>query len=261
MKRWRLLVAAGLLLPALAACSKKQEVGPGSIPGQTSKPGAMLAYEHALFIQLPSAQIPEHVTAVREACEGNRFGACAVLRIEQGSSSSKLVVRIVPAGVEPLTKLAAQEGVITSRESHAEDLADVVQDNQRKQAQLDAYSAHLDELAARRDIGVSDLIALARERAQVQTEREGLLNEAAQQKRRIETNLLTLQFSNSDVGSRGHRLVASFTELLDRLVDGIGDALSALAYGLPFLLLLLPVCLLWLWAWRRLTGRWRRPKD
>ena len=261
MKRWRQLLLAALMLPALAACSNKQEVAPASIPGQTSKPGAMLAYEHTLFIQLPSAQIPGHIAAAREACDANRFGACSVLHIGQSESGAKLVVRIVPTGVEPLTKLAAQDGVITSRESHAEDLADVVQDNQRKQAQLDAYAAHLDELAARKDIGVSDLIALARERAQVQTEREGLLNEAAQQKRRIETNLLTLQFGNSDVNSRGHRLAASFTELLDRLVDGVGDALSALAYGLPFLLLLLPVCLLWLWAWRRLTGRLRRPKD
>jgi len=261
MKRWRLLLFAGLLLPALAACSKKQEVGPGSIPGQTSKPGAMLAYEHTLFVQMPSAQIAGHVSAAREACDANRFGACTVLRITQSGSGAELLVRIVPSGVEPLTKLAAQDGVVTSRESRAEDLADAVQDTQRKQAQLDAYAAHLEELAARKDIGVSDLIALARERAQVQTEREGLLNEAAQQKRRIETNLLTIKFGDSDVESRGHRLAASFTELLDRLVDGIGDALSALAYGLPFLLLLLPVCLVWLWAWRRLTARWRRPRD
>lgn len=261
MKRWRLLVFVGLVLPALVACSRKQEVTPQGIPGQTSKPGAMLAYEHTLSIGLPSAQIPARVTAAREACDASRFGACTVLRIEQDGPRATLLVRIVPSGVEPLTKLAAQDGTVMSRESHAEDLADAVQDNQRKQAQLDTYAAHLDELASRKDLGVSDLIALARERAQVQTERESLLNEAAQQKRRIETNLLTMRFSDSDLESRGHRLGGSFGRLLDELVDGVGDALSMLAYGLPFLLLLLPVCLVWLWAWRRLTARWRRPKS
>jgi hypothetical protein len=261
MKRWHLLIFIGLVLPALAACSRKQEVVPASILGQTSKPGAMLAYEHTLSIKLPSAQIPGRVTAAREACDANRFGACTVLGIEQKGPDATLLVRIVPSGVEPLTKLAAQDGVVASRESHAEDLADAVQDTQRKQALLDAYAAHLEELASRKDLAVSDLIALAHERAQVQTEREGLLNQAAQQKRRIETNLLTLRFNDSDEGSRGHRLGASFRRLLDELVDGVGDAMSMLAYGLPFLLLLLPVCLLWLWAWRRLTARWRRSKN
>lgn len=262
MKRWCLLVIVGLVLPALAACSAKQEVTPQGIPGQTSKPGAMLAYEHTLSIGLPAAQIPARVTAAREACDTSRFGACTVLRIEQdGSRRATLLVRIVPSGVEPLTKLAAQDGTVVSRESHAEDLADAVQDNQRKQAQLDTYAAHLDELAARKDLGVSDLIALARERAQVQTERESLLNDAAQQKRRIETNLLTMRFDDSDVEGRGHRLGGSFGRLLDELVDGVGDALSMLAYGLPFLLLLLPVSLVWLWVWRRLTARWRRTKS
>jgi hypothetical protein len=198
---------------------------------------------------------------VRDACEAQRFGACNVLRMQQGEWRSSLTVRATPGAIEPLVSMAGQGGRLASRETHAEDLADAVGDNQRKQAQLDAYAKRLDELASRKDLAVADLITLSHEQAQVQQQRESLQGEAAMQQRRLDTNLLELDFHDADAGSRGHRLGESFRGMLDRLIEGIDDALSTLAYGLPFLLLALPLALAWRWAWRRITGRTGKKQD
>ncbi|WP_430390714.1 DUF4349 domain-containing protein [Dyella sp. 20L07] len=254
----RLWTVAVLMVVLLTSCSKKQEVAPGAMTGETPKAGAKLAYEHNIAIELPGAQVAARVSAVRDACDSQRFGACNVLRLQQRGANASLVVRALPGAIEPLVALAGQGGRFASRETRAEDLADVVEDNQQKQVQLDAYAKRLDELAARKDLAVADLISLSHEQAQVKQQREALQSDAATQQRRLDTNLLEMSFTDADAGSRGHRLSESLGDLLDRLLSGIDDAISALAYGLPFLVLALPVGLAWRWAWRRISGRAKR---
>lgn len=254
--RWMTILVC---VAALAGCSKKQEVAPTGVAGEVPKAGASLAYEHKITVQLPGKQIPTSMDAVRAACETQRFGPCNVLRISQDSSQSAIVVRLVPTGVEPLVALAAQGGHLGRRETRAEDLADAVQDNLQKQRQLDTYARRLDELAARKDLSTADLIALGHEQAQVEQQRETLLGEAARRQRRIDTNLLELQYTNVDESGASHRLARSFHGMGDNVVEGVDDAISMLAYGVPFLILALPLGLLWRWAWRRLTRRRTRP--
>lgn len=254
MRRW---LVAVLAMALFSGCSKKQEAMPLPMTGESAKAGARLAYEHTVDIELPQAQIAQRMQGVREACESQRFGACNVLRIQQGNMDGVLVVRVVPGGVEPMVAMAGQGGRLSSRETHAEDLADAVQNNQQNQAQLDAYAKRLDELSSRKDLAVADLITLSHEQATVQQQRDALLGEAAMQQRRLDTNRLELHFRNTQSGERGHRLGQSFDRLLDQLTDGIDDAISMLAYGLPFLLLAFPLVLLWRWAWRRITRRAR----
>ncbi|TBR36368.1 DUF4349 domain-containing protein [Dyella terrae] len=243
---------------AVMACSQKQQVTPqGAIPGEKAKAGAKLAYEHNLRIELPSDQIAPRVLAVREACESARFGDCNVLNIEQDGASGGVVVRIVPTGVEPITALAAKEGKIASRSTRGEDLAEAMADNDQKLRQLEAYSAQLDQFSQRKDLAASDLIALGHERAALIVQRDDLQRTAAQQQRRLDTNLLTIRFYDPVTASgRGF----SWGDWFDELKEGIQDALRMLAYGLPWLILALPLALLWRWVWRRVTRSARERK-
>ncbi|WP_233874779.1 DUF4349 domain-containing protein [Paraburkholderia adhaesiva] len=188
MTTWRKLMWMIVWLPMLAACSKKleptsMEATSAPVAGETPKAGALLAYEHSISINMPVAQISGRVSAVREACDSARFGACNVLRIEQSDRDASLTVRVVPAGVEPLSGLASQGGAISSRETSAQDLSEAVADNRRQREQLDAYATRLGELAQRKDLAVADLIAVSREQAQVQTQQATLEKEATQQQR------------------------------------------------------------------------------
>jgi hypothetical protein len=249
--RWMLVAT---LLLAAAGCSKKQEVAPLPVAGETGKAGAKLAYEHHLRIELQQSLIAPRMAAVREACESARFGACNVMSFDQSETSGSLTVRVVPAGVEPLTGIASQQGKLAFRQTQAEDLADAINDNDQKLKQLEAYSAQLDQLSQRKDLSASDLIALGHERAQLQVDRENLQSTAAQQQRRLDTNLLEIDFSEE---MSGHHLGVSLGECVDQLYDGIRDALSMLAYGVPFLLLAFPLALAWRWVWRRITRKSR----
>ncbi len=225
-----------------------------AVPGETAKAGARLAYEHHLRIELQEEQIGPRMATVREACESARFGACNVLRIEQSEHSGTLKVRVAPSGVEPLSGMASQNGKLAWRQTQAEDLADAVNDNEKKRKQLEAYSTQVEQLSQRKDLSTSDLIALSHERAQIQVESENLQNVAAQQQRRLDTNLLQLDFTDD---SRGRHLGVSLSDWTGQLYEGVRDALTALAYGVPFLLLAFPLALGWRWFWRRVTRKSR----
>ncbi len=254
---WMLALAALLL----AGCGKKQEAAPaGPAQGEKQHAGSMLAYEQQIRLLLPQADIAARLDAAREACEQARFGACNVLHLEQGDGRAALSLRIVPDGVEPLVRLAAQGGSVGSRSINAEDLADAIGDNQRQQALLQAQQQRLSELAARHDIGVGDLITLGKEQAELESQLQSLQGTAAMQQHRVNTNLLNLDFLPQDVDSRSSRIRVSFAEMLDNLTEGTSSALNALSYGLPFLILAFPLLLLWRWLWRKAVGR-RRASD
>lgn len=139
-------------------------------------------------------------------------------------------------------------------EERPADLADAVNDNQQKLKQLEVYSAQIEQVAQRKDLSASDLIALSHERAQIQVERENLQNESLQQQRRIDTNLLQMEFTDE---TRGHHLGFTFSDGIDQLYDGIRDTLSMVAYGIPFVLLAFPLALVWRWLWRKVTKKSR----
>jgi hypothetical protein len=252
----RAALLALLATAGLSACSSKSEVKSElRISGEQAKAGAQLAYEHRITLQLPTEAIAPRLAAAREACEAARYGECNVLRLEQSPGLGSITVRIVPAGVEPLVALAAQGGEIGERQTTAEDLAGAVADNQRQQQRLKAQQQRLDELAARKDINVGDLIALSREQASVENQLQELEQQAAGQQRRIATNLLTLNLQPTGGRARSSRLHDALGHMLDQFTDGIGSALDALSYGLPFLILGFPLLLLWVWLWRRFVRR------
>jgi hypothetical protein len=178
--------------------------------------------------------------------------------LQQNPNNASLTVRVLPAGVEPLIALAGETGKIASRSTRAEDLSEAVKDNRQKQAQLEAYAKRMDELSRRNDIGIDDLIRLAHEQASVHEQRDALRQEAAQQQRRIDTNLLTFRFS-ADASDKSKAIWRDFSDslgnLLEQLLRGIANALLLLAYTLPFLIIFFPVLILGRWAWRRVFRR------
>ncbi|WP_266158924.1 DUF4349 domain-containing protein [Dyella silvatica] len=251
-----LLLLLMLASPLLGGCAKKQEShAQASISGEQAKAGAQLAYEHRLTLLLPPATIEPRLAATREACESARFGDCNVIRIEQSADRASISLRIVPTGVEPLVSLAAQGGNVGTRETTAEDLGNAVADNRRQQAQLKYQQQRLSELAARKDISVTDLIALSREQATVENNLQELELAAAGQQRRITTNLVTLTLLPTGSETRYSRLGTSWSGMLDELTEGTGNALNTLSYGLPFLILGFPLLLLWIWLWRKVIKR------
>jgi hypothetical protein len=243
---------------AVGGCAKKTNVDSASVAGEVAKPGTSLAYEHTVFVSIAGSALAERMVAVREACADERFGSCSLLRFEESSGrypSGLLAVRIAPEGVEPLVALASKDARVGSRQTRAEDLAEAVSDAAREQEQLNAQRQKLLDFQSRKDLTVTDMISLAHEGAMVESRLAELGRTSANLQRRIETNLLTVQFSTSESGSRWSSVGDSIADSLDSLADGTSEAIGMIAFGIPFLIVLFPLALVWRWLWRRATFR------
>lgn len=259
IKHWTLSLL--LALTALAGCSpsERESGGGAAFQGEASKPGTFLAYEHQVSIHLAAENVAPRLAAAREACNDGRFGTCDLLAIEQsqgGYRAGQLVLRIVPEGVEKMVALAAEGGELESRNTRAEDLAQAVGDNARTRERLERQYKTLEEFQGRKDLAVADLLALAREMAELEVQLAATNQEAAQQQRRIATNLLTLDFTTDQQRpSRLSRIGDAAAGLLDNATEGTAQALEMLGYGIPFVIILFPLALLVRWLWRKSTRR------
>lgn len=255
--------AALVLSTALAGCGAPSEHTAGSgaaFQGEAAKTGSFLAYEHQVGIRLASERIDAQLAASRDACSQDRFGPCELIAIEQSGDSqlrnAHLVVRIVPEGVEKLVTLAAEGGQLQSRSTRAEDLAQAVSDNQQLRDRLEREYQTLQGFQRRKDMSVSDLLALARATAEVEQQLQAARQDSAQQQRRIATNLLTLDFSSEyQPTGRWSRIGKALGNSLDELTDGTVNAIQVAAFGLPLLVVLLIAGLILRWLWRKLGTR------
>lgn len=253
----------------LAGCSGGHDAaprGPAAAPeaapllsGEQTKTGAYLAYEHQVAVRIAAERLDERLDALRNACTEERFGPCDLLGLERSSGaypSAQVSVRTAPDAVDKLVALAAQDATLESRSSRAEDLAQAVGDTDQRLERLQRQRTLLQGYQARQDLAVADLLGVARELADVETQLADIQRDAERLRQRIATNRLTVDFS-ADRAPAGRlaRLGEATGNLLDTLTEGTLQALQVLVYGLPFLVLLFPLALLLRALWRRAVRR------
>ncbi|MEG2805731.1 DUF4349 domain-containing protein [Stenotrophomonas sp.] len=246
-----------VLVLALAGCGKSAGAPEGAAGGTgavASPEGAALAYEHDIDIQLDASAIGARVKAIAEACQTARFGDCAVLQVgQQGGEypTGSVRVRIAPKGVEPIIGLAGQGGEVSSRNTHAEDLAQQVADTALTQARLKKEHERLLAYQDGKDVKMADLLVITQRLSEIEAGVEQANKEAAQQRRRIDTQLVTMQF-HTPSGQR------SRSEIGEALRESGAILTSSVAFVIRAVAALVPVALvLWLFGWIGMK-LWRR---
>ena len=202
---------------------------------------------------LPAEQIPDRLRQVQAACTAGTHGQCVVLAVHQQGGdwpSASLRVRIEPAGVEPMIALASAGAQLGSRSTRAEDLAVVVRDNALAQRRLRNERERLQEFQSRRDLSVGDMIALSRQLAEVDAQLEAAEREAAQHRRRIDTQLLALDFGPGASQASRNEVWQAIRDSGATLSAGLAWTIRAVAFLLPLLLVGL--------ALLAAVRRWRR---
>jgi len=252
-----------LLVMALGGCAAPNgEVAAdaGAAAAAIASPeGAMLAYEHDLNIKLEAAQIAPRVKKIADACQSARFGDCAVLQVQQqgGEHPSGLIrFRVAPKGVEPLIMLAGEGGEVASRNTQAEDLAQQVADTALTRARLENEHARLLAYQADRNIKMADLLEITRRLSEIEAGVEQANKDAANQRRRIDTQLVTVHF-NAPSGERNRSAIG----------EAMGDAGTIFAESIAFVIravaALVPVAAvggLFVWGVLALLRRRRRAR-
>lgn len=282
---FRLLIAI-YAFGALSACSENDvsgmapmqarmetaTVGVAAAPAQalraapqTQARGATLAYEHNISIETDKELLPTRLREIEAACNADRASGCTVLDValqsHQDLPSGHIRMRLAPAGVEPLISLAGKDAKVTGRNTRAEDLAEPVADTERQLALLSLHRDRLTEFMKSKDIKVDQLITVSKELATVQSQIDSLGTQRANLRRRIDTDLLTINLS---LPSRAYAAEAS--PVMDALRyfgndfrQAVGMVIRFIAVLLPWLVIVLPGLFLlrWFWRWigRRLTMR------
>lgn len=255
-----LWLAASLTL--LAACNDTAQLDTGSAReaavaaagagNAADNLAAYLAYEHTVGISLPAAGISPRVEALQSACSEGRFGQCVMLTVwQQGGDhpGGSIGMRIVPAGVEPMIALASEGAEQGSRSTRAEDLAVVVRDNALAQERLRKELERLNGFQARRDLAVADMIALSERMAATEAQLESAERDAAQHRRRIDTQLLTFNFSATRTQEAQGEVTRAFRDFGGILATGTAWMIRATAFLLP-LLVVLAVLVVLVRRWR-----------
>jgi hypothetical protein len=261
----RTLVAPCVLAFALlaGACARHSNDSPAEAPaagaagvaGQANRAGSFLAYEHRVELRLPGADIAPRVSAVRAACMEARFGECVVLAEEQGAGEfphGELKVRAVPAAIGKLVDLAADGAELAQRSTVAEDLAEAVHDNELRQRRLKLQHERLLEFAARPDGKLEDLLAVNERLAALEADLQQAEQQAAQDQRRLDTNLLTLRFDATGVTTQSSRTMQALRGMADTWDATFGVLVSTVGVLLPFVALGLLA-----WFAVRVQRRWR----
>ena len=217
---------------------------------------AMLAYEHEVEIRLDAERIPAQVQALRKDCETSKFGACLVLHVSQSGgryAQGSLTVRAEPKAIEPLIASAGKGGEFGDRSTRAEDLAVAVRDNTLLQDRLRKQHARLLEFQGRSDLEVADVIALSEQLSKVEAELEVAERDGATHRRRIETQLLTLEFSPFAREEQRSEIAAAFRDSGNVMAASAGGVIRVVSALIPVLFVLT----LAIWLLRR-VWRWMR---
>lgn len=267
----RTLVSA-VTLSLLIGCQNKQEIAAYAPPMaeapavvQVQQRGDTLAYEHSVSIELDGQLIPKRLREIESACATSKPVECTVLEV--GLRSHKDVfggtirMRIAPSGVDSTIEAASQGGKLTSRSTEAEDLAQPIADTQRKLALMTTHRDRLTEIMKSKELKVEQLITVSKELATVQTDIDALSTEQAQLRRRVDTDLLTINLSPPEGTYQAQQ-----TPIRDALKffgstfrEAVGNVISFIAVVLPWLVIILPGLFLlrafWSWIGRILVRR------
>jgi hypothetical protein len=208
-------------LAGQAAFASRNAGGVEEVKGMANHNGSQLAYAHEVRVRLAADKLAASLGKARDACVAQAFGPCDVLNenLQAGDyPSGDLQVRAAPEAVAGLVKTASEGGTIAQRSTSAEDLAAAVRDNGLRRKRLELQHAKLTEILERGHGDMDQLVAITERLAALEAELGAAEQEAAQQQRRIATNLLSLHFEAENVSVAtvaSSRIGAAFRGLTD----------------------------------------------
>lgn len=273
--RW---LGAFCLLAALTGCDEAGPPSSASLDATVFAPTRQagegkLAYRHELTVGLSPQQVSRHFAASRDRCLNEASLRCVLIRssVSEGKDAgarpfAQLEVRLphesVPAFVafvtSPLPGEAAGDVILRDQSTRSEDLANSIADTARRLTQLADYRDRLNGLSARSDPRVEDLIKIANELSQVQSQIEELEGKRRGFEERVSTEIVAVAFRSDWARESAFVPVVNAWEKSGRtLGESAAAALRFAVASLPWLPVLALVVLMIRWVWR-LRRRKRR---
>jgi hypothetical protein len=213
-----------------------------------------LSRQHSVTIEVAESDLHSSFQRLSDRCTADSANHCTVLQsdVSSGQFPSGLIkLRIDPKAVEDLIGFAAGLGRLEHRSTQVEDLADAIQDTQSRIEMLTTYRKQLLELQAKAGTNIDAAIKVASELSTVQSNLEQANGKAAYQAKRTTTDVVTIYFSVTEQKAFGRPIRDAVRDFFGNLSEGISQAITAVAYILPWLLVVIPGLYLVRFLWRR----------
>lgn len=228
--------------PALMRASSQQERNP------------YLAYEHRVSIEVEEDSLQPSFQNAVERCAGDSAHACEIRHSSLSTGeypSADIQVRIKKDGVAGFIQAAAENNKITRQEVSAEDLAAPIRDNEKRLKMLEDYQRRLVELESRSAKDIDSLIKIASEIAETQSELEATRGEQEFLMKRVNLDIVSIHFHTDPEDSVLEPIGEAFDDFTHNLAEGIAGAVTAVAYILPWSLILTGLFFLLRWLWSK----------
>jgi hypothetical protein len=213
-----------------------------------------LSREHSVVIDVPETELETRFRRVADRCTGDSAHHCTILQsdLSSGQSPSGLIkLRIDPGAVEDLVTFASDLGKLEHRSTTVEDLADSIQDTQLRIEMLTNYRKQLLELQAKAATNIDAAIKIASELSTVQGNLEHAAGEAAYQAKRVTTDIVTISFAVAEQRAFWRPIREAVRDFFGNLSNGMSQAITAVAYIVPWLFVAVPGLYLVRFLWRR----------
>jgi hypothetical protein len=254
------LVAIFFMVIAGSACSGHNAshavMAPMTLAKQdrASPEHGTLSREHSVVIDVPETELESAFRRVADRCGADSSHHCIILQsdLSTGQYPSGLIkLRIDPGAVEDLVSFASGLGKIEHRSTTVEDLADAIQDTRSRLEMLTNYRKELLALQAKSATNIDAAIKIASEFSTVQGNLERATGEAAYQTKRLTTDVVTINFAVTEQRAFWRPVREAFRDFLGNLSSGVSQAITAVAYIVPWLFVVVPGLYLLRFLWRR----------
>jgi hypothetical protein len=242
---------------AMSACSRNNLAPGGAALRAELSAGqehGTLSREHSVTVEVPETDLDMRFQRLVDRCKTDSAHHCTILQsdVSTGQFASGLIkLRIDPDAVEGLIAFAASLGKLEHRSTKVEDLAEAIHDTQSRIEMLTAYRKQLLELQAKAATNVDAAIKIASELSTVQGNLEKANGQAAFQTKRTTTDIVSIHFAVTEQKAFWRPIREAVRDFFGNLSNGISQAITAVAYILPWLLVVIPGLYLARFLWRR----------
>jgi len=216
-----------------------------------------LAYSHRITVTVDKSELPSVFKSVIDTCTEDSEYGCLVMHSEQSGgdySYGNIRLRVAPEGIPKYKSLVSDSGEVEQQSTSADDLTDSVLDTEKRLEMLKSYQSKLKELEENPNINIESLIKVASEMSEVQTQIEYTQGQKAKLYQRISMDVLNISLQSKENETFISPIGEALSEFGEDFSEGIAIFITAAAYLIPWLILII----LLVWLGRYLWARSRR---
>jgi hypothetical protein len=247
-----LAAATGCDRPAVFAAAQVAQAGGAALRMEQSR--GTLSREHSVTIEVAESALRSSFQRLTDRCVADSVNHCTILQSDISSGqfpSGEIRVRIDPNAVPELIGYTAGLGRVDHQSTRVEDLADAIQDTQTRIEMLTTYRKQLVDLQGKAGTNIDAAIKVASELSTVQSNLEQANGQAAYQLKRTTTDIVVIYLSVMGQKAFVRPIRNAMRDFLGNLSTGISEAITAVAYILPWLFVAIPALYLLRFLWRR----------